>query len=66
MATTVEETELKLQGAVEAAQDPQSRVSADDVQRKIVEDSQRSGITAITLDTNATPEQRLAQAREVG
>lgn len=65
MATHQEANELKVQGAVEAAQDPNSSVSADEAQNKILEESKSAGVTAFTLDPNATPEQRKAQAREV-
>jgi Ca2+-dependent lipid-binding protein len=64
MATATQEAELKLQGAIEAAQNPESQVTADDAERKIVEDSTRAGVLAFHLDTNATAEERLAQARE--
>ncbi|KAL2874019.1 Tricalbin-2 [Colletotrichum sp. CLE4] len=62
MASAVEKNELKVQGVVEAAQDPESNVSADDAQRKIVEESKKAGITAFTFDPDASPEEKRRQA----
>ncbi|KAK1755142.1 tricalbin-3 [Echria macrotheca] len=64
MATAREETELKQQGAIEAAQDPESSVTADDAQRKIVEESKKAGVVAYTFDPDAKPEEKAAQLRE--
>jgi hypothetical protein len=57
--------ELKAQGVVEAAQDPNSSVSAEDAQRKIVQESKKAGVAAFEFDPDATPEQKAAQARAV-
>ena len=65
MATAREEAELKQQGAAEAARNPESKVTADDAQRIIVEGSKKAGVTAINLDTNASRQERLAQAERV-
>lgn len=65
MATAREANELKQQGAVEAAENPQSQVTADDAQREIVESSRNAGVTAFTFDPDASPEQKRAQARKV-
>jgi hypothetical protein len=57
--------ELKAQGVVEAAQDPNSSVTAEDAQHKIVQESKKAGVAAFEFDPNATPEQKAAQARAV-
>ncbi len=65
MATAKETGELKQQGAIEAAQDPDSAVTADDAQKKILEESKKAGVAAFTFDPNASTEQKTAQARAV-
>ena len=65
MATAKDASELKVQGVVEAAQDPESNVSALDAQKKIVEESKKLGVTAFTFDPDASPEEKKAQARAV-
>lgn len=57
--------ELKQQGAIEAAQDPNSSVTAENAEKKIVDESQQLGITAFTFDPNASAAEKAAQAREV-
>ncbi|KAK3341178.1 C2 domain-containing protein [Lasiosphaeria hispida] len=64
MATEKAEGELKQQGALDAARDPESSISADDAQRVILSESKKAGITAFTFDPDATPEQKQAQARD--
>ncbi|KAK3300034.1 C2 domain-containing protein [Chaetomium fimeti] len=63
MATTHAANELKQQGAIEASQNPESNVTAEDAERKIVEDSREAGVTAFTFDPDASPEEKRAQAR---
>ncbi|KAI5867087.1 tricalbin [Durotheca rogersii] len=63
MATAREASELKQQGALEASRDPGSEVTADDAQKKLVEESQNAGVTAFTFDPDASPEEKRAQAR---
>jgi hypothetical protein len=65
MATARSANELKQQGALEASRDPESNVSAEDAERKIVEDSREAGVTAFMFDPDATPEEKRAQARAV-
>lgn len=65
MATEQQVHELKQQGAIEAAMDPNSKVTADDAQRKLVEDSKSAGIAAFTFDPDASIEEKRAQARAV-
>ncbi|GJC80163.1 tricalbin-1 [Colletotrichum liriopes] len=62
MASALEKNELKVQGVVESAQDPETNVSADDAQKKIVEESKKAGITAFTFDPDASPEEKRRQA----
>jgi len=65
MATAKEAGELKQQGAIEAAADPESSVTAADAQKKIVDESKKAGVPAFTFDPNATLEEKRAQARAV-
>jgi hypothetical protein len=57
--------ELKSQGVVEAAQDPNSSVTADDAEQKIVMESRKAGVSAFTFDPDASPEAKAAQAHAV-
>lgn len=65
MSTAKEVNELKQQGVVEAAADPESSVTADDAQKKIVESSRNAGVAAFTFDPDASPEEKKAQAQAV-
>jgi hypothetical protein len=65
MATQSEAAELKTQGVIEAAQDPNSKVTAEDAQERIVAESKKAGAVALTFDPNASPEEKAAQARAV-
>lgn len=65
MATTHAANELKQQGAIEASRDPESNVTAEDAERKIVEDSREAGVTAFTFNPDASAEEKRAQARAV-
>ena len=57
--------EIKTEGAVEMANDPNSTVSSDDAQRKMVEESQKAGVPAFTFNPDASPEEKAAQAKAV-
>ena len=57
--------ELKAQGAEEASRDENSEVTADDAERKIIEETKKAGYEAYQFDPDATPEQKAAQARSV-
>ena len=57
--------ELKQQGAIEAAQDPNSSVQAEDAQRVILDESKMAGSAALHFDPNASPEEKAAQAKTV-
>ncbi|KAK7744145.1 Tricalbin-2 [Cytospora paraplurivora] len=62
MATEQSANELKQQGAIEAARDPESSVSADDAQKKMLQESKAAGVTAFTFDPDASREEKRAQA----
>lgn len=57
--------ELRAEGAVEAAQDSNSKVTSEDAQRVMLSESEKAGVTAYKFDPNATPEEKAAQARSV-
>ena len=57
--------ELKSQGAAQAAQDPNSSVSANDAEQTIHDESRKAGSAAFQFDASATPEEKAAQARSV-
>lgn len=66
MATAPQEAgELKTAGVVEASRDPNSNVSPEDAQRKMVEESKKAGVAAFTFDPDASPEEKAAQAKAV-
>lgn len=66
MSLPTSAAELKAQGVIEAAQDPNSSVTADDAQQKIVTESKKAGVAAFTFNPDASPEEKAAQARAVG
>ena len=57
--------ELKSRGAVEAAQNPDSKVNAEDAEHVILDESQKAGAIAFTFDANVSPEAKAAQAHTV-
>ena len=57
--------ELKSQGAAMAAQDPNNKVTAEDAEAVITDESNKAGIPAFRFDPNASPEEKAAQARSV-
>ncbi|KAM0814256.1 putative C2 domain-containing protein [Seiridium cardinale] len=63
MATEQSALELKQQGAIEAAQNPNSSVSADDAQKKLVEESKNAGVAAYSFNPDASPEEKRRQIR---
>lgn len=65
MATEQAASELKQQGAIEAAQDHDSSVTADDAQKKILEESKAAGLAAFTFNPDASPEEKKAQVQAV-
>ena len=58
-------SELKQQGALEAARDPNSSVTSDDAQRLVAKEARASGATALQFDPNASSEDKARQAKEV-
>lgn len=66
MATEQSANELKQQGAIEAARDPQSSITAEDAGKKILEESRAAGVEAYRFDPDASTAEKKAQAREVG
>ena len=58
-------SDLKQQGAIEAAQDPNSSVTAQDAERVLVDESKKAGAAALQFDPDATPEEKAAQANAV-
>ena len=63
--TASRESELKSQGALEAARDPNSSVTAQAAENTAVEEAKKSGSAAFQFDPDATPEQKAAVARSV-
>lgn len=63
MATEREAGELRTQGALEASRDPESSVTSDDAQKKLVEESKNAGVAAFTFDPDASPAEKRAQAK---
>lgn len=61
MSTLQAASELKQQGAIRAARDPDSSVTAEDAEKKIVQDSRNAGVTAFHFDPNASAEEKKAQ-----
>ena len=58
-------SELKQQGAAEAARDPNSTVTAEDAERVFVDENKKAGAVALQFDPDATPEEKAAQAKAV-
>ncbi|RDA89729.1 hypothetical protein CP533_6852 [Ophiocordyceps camponoti-saundersi (nom. inval.)] len=56
-------SEIKAQGAIEAAEDPQSLVTADQAEKEIVELSKNAGVAAFNFDPDASLAEKRAQAR---
>lgn len=65
MATASQSAELKTQGVVEASRDPNTNVTSEDAQKKMVEESKKAGVAAFTFDPDASPEEKAAQAKAV-
>lgn len=65
MSVSALKNELKSEGAIEAAQDPNSSVTAQDAERVMLEESKKAGSAALQFDPNASPEEKAAQARSV-
>ncbi|KAF2010633.1 tricalbin [Aaosphaeria arxii CBS 175.79] len=63
MATQASANELKQQGAIEAARDPNSSVTAEDAEQKVLQEARKGGSAAYEFDPDASPEEKRAQAR---
>lgn len=57
--------ELKAQGVVEAAQDPNSSVNAADAEKALKDHARAGGAAAFEFNPDASPEEKAAQAKEV-
>ena len=57
--------ELKSQGAAMAAQDSNNKVTPEDAEAVIADESRKAGIPAFRFDPDASPEEKAAQARSV-
>jgi hypothetical protein len=57
--------EIKQQGAIEAARDPNSKVSAEDAEHTVINEVRKSGAPAFEFDPNATAEEKAAQVNSV-
>ncbi|KIX07732.1 uncharacterized protein Z518_02386 [Rhinocladiella mackenziei CBS 650.93] len=55
--------ELKSEGAIEAAQDPDNSATGEDANRVILDESKKAGSAALHFDPNASPDEKAAQAR---
>lgn len=58
-------SELKQQGALEAARNPDSKVSAEDAERVVMTEARRAGVAAVFLDPKATNDERAETAQAV-
>lgn len=58
-------SEAKQQAVEDLARDPNSKVTAIDAEKVIVEESKKAGAPTFTFDPNASPEEKAAQANAV-
>ncbi|KAF1952858.1 tricalbin [Byssothecium circinans] len=63
MSTISRANELKAQGAVEAAQDPDSNVTAQAAENVMMDEARKGGSAAYSFNPNASPEEKAAQAK---
>lgn len=63
--TEAAKAELKQQGAFEAARDPSTNVTAADAIQLAEKETKKAGITALSFNPDASPEEKAAQARSV-
>lgn len=61
--------ELKQQGAIEtaqnAAQDPQSNLTAEDAEMVLLDETKKAGMPAYQFNPDASPEEKAAEAQAV-
>lgn len=65
MSSTRAVGELKQQGAAEVARDPDSKVTSEDAEQVMINETKKAGGAAFQFDPNASPEEKAAQARSV-
>jgi len=65
MASSNREAELKQQGALEAAADPNSSVSPEAAEKKVMQEAKKAGSVAYEFDPNASTEEKRAQMQSV-
>jgi hypothetical protein len=65
MATAAHAHELKQQGAIEAAQDPDSGVTAEAAQKVVMQEAKKGGSAAFQFDPNASVQEKREQVRAV-
>ncbi|KAF2766811.1 tricalbin [Teratosphaeria nubilosa] len=58
--------ELKSQGALEAARDPNSSVTAQEAENKALQEARNAGAPAFQFDPNASPGEKARQLKEAG
>ncbi|KAF1916650.1 hypothetical protein BDU57DRAFT_450010 [Ampelomyces quisqualis] len=63
MATASRAHELRTEGALEAARDPNSSVSAEAAEKTAVDEARMGGSAAFQFDPDASPHEKRAQAR---
>jgi Ca2+-dependent lipid-binding protein len=63
MATESRANELKMEGAVEAARDNRSSVTAQQAEQTVLDEARKGGSAAFQFDPDASPEEKRAQAR---
>lgn len=59
------EFELKQEGAMEAANDPNSSVTPEAAEKTVVEEAKKAGSVAYEFDPNSTTEEKRAQMKSV-
>ena len=58
-------SEVKQHGVLEAARDPDTKISAEDAEKAVLKEAQKAGGAAFMFDPNASAEEKAAQARSV-
>ncbi|KAI9724274.1 MAG: hypothetical protein M1828_003698 [Chrysothrix sp. TS-e1954] len=55
--------DIKQEGAIEAARDPDSSATAEDAERVMVDETKKAGGAAFAFNADASPEEKAAQAK---
>lgn len=63
--TAGQASELKAQGALEAARDPNSSVTAHQAEQTVLNQAKAGGAAAFELNPDASPEEKAAQLKAV-